>query len=106
MIAGAVMLVCTLVTFADDIGEFLGRRVTRVEVFVEGERNTRMSELNSLLEVAAGQDYSPVRIHDSLVRLHHSGLVAAARVEAAADGATRVSLKFFVRPQARISSVL
>src|SRR5262249_11015376 len=110
MIVAAVMLICPLIcplpAFADDIGEFLGRRVTRVEVFVEGERNTRMSELNSLLEVTAGQDYSPVRIHDSLVRLHHSVLVSAARVEAAPDGASGVSLKFYVRPQARISSVL
>src|SRR5215510_2437438 len=70
--------------FASDLGEFLGKRVTRVDVVIEGAPNANVTEIKSLLDVAAGQDYSPVRIHDSLVRLHRSGLVAGARVEGTA----------------------
>jgi len=94
------------VAAASDIGDFLGRRVTTVDVLIEGEQKTGIVELKSLLEIAAGQDYSPVRIHDSLVRLYRSGLVASARVVAAEDGPNGVSLKFYVRPQARISGVI
>jgi outer membrane protein insertion porin family len=91
---------------ADDLGEFLGRRVTRVEVLVDGEQATALLELRTLLDVAPSQDYSPVRIHDSLVRLYRSGLVSSARVEAAPEGAGGVILRFYVRPQARISNVV
>jgi outer membrane protein insertion porin family len=100
-----LLLTASSLANASDVGDFLGRRVTKVEVLVEGEQATGLVELKSLLDVAPGQDYSPVRIHDSLVRLHHSGLVSAARVDAIADGPSGVILKFYVRPQARITNV-
>jgi outer membrane protein insertion porin family len=92
--------------YCSDVGDFLGRRVTGVEVVIEGAPGSNTSEMRALLEVAQGQDYSPVRIRDSLTRLYKSGLISAARVEATAVGADGVSLRFVVRPQARIENVV
>lgn len=91
---------------ASDVGDFLGRRVTRVDVVIEGAPNSNVTEMKSLLDVAPDQDYSPVRIHDSLLRLHRSGLISGARVEATNDGANGVAVRFIVKPQARIESVV
>lgn len=91
---------------ASEVGDFLGRRVTKVEVVIEGAPSANVSELRSLIEVTSGQDYSPVRIHDALVRLYRSGVVSSAKVEGAADGAAGVALRFVVRPQARIESIV
>ncbi|MEK6410832.1 MAG: POTRA domain-containing protein, partial [Acidobacteriota bacterium] len=91
---------------ASEVGDFLGRRVTRVDVVIEGAPNANVVEIRSLLDVAPGQDYSPVRIHDSLLRLHRSGLISGARVEGANDGANGVALRFIVKPQARIENVV
>ena len=90
---------------AAQTGDFLGRRVTSVDVVLEGSPNANVTEMRSLLDVTVGQDYSPVRIHDSVVRLYRSGLISAARVEATADAANGVALHFVVRPQARIEAV-
>jgi outer membrane protein insertion porin family len=98
--------VLTSSVLASDVGDFLGRRVTKVEVSIEGAPNANASEMKTFIDVAAGQDYSPVRIHDSLVRLYRSGLISGATVEAANDGANGVSLRFLVKPQARIESVV
>jgi outer membrane protein insertion porin family len=87
-------------------GDFLGRRVTSVDVVIENVPGSSLAEMRTLLDVAAGQDYSPVRIHDSLVRLHRSGLISAARVEANAVGADGVAIRFVVRPQARVENVI
>ncbi|MEK6289699.1 MAG: POTRA domain-containing protein, partial [Acidobacteriota bacterium] len=91
---------------ASEVGDFLGRQVTRVDVVIEGAPNANVVEIRSLLDVAPGQDYSPVRIHDSLLRLHRSGLISGARVEGANDGANGVALRFIVKPQARIENVV
>ncbi len=91
---------------ANDLGDFLGRRVVRVTTEIEGAPGSSIGELQFLINVSVNQDYSPVRIHDSLVRLHKSGLISSARVEAEAVGANGVALKFVVRPQARIDSVV
>lgn len=91
---------------ASDVGDFLGRRVTTVDVVIEGTKSSNVAEMKSLLDVAPGQDYSPVRIHDSLVRLYRSGLISGALVEASNDGANGVALRFVVKPQARIENVV
>ena len=96
----------TLPARASDVGDFLGRRVTRVEVVIEGAPGSSVTEMRSLLDVAPDQDYSPVRIHDSLLRLYRSGLISGARVEGINDGANGVILRFIVRPQARIENVI
>ena len=91
---------------ASDVGDFLGRRVTKVDVVIEGAPNSTVTEMKALLDVAADQDYSPVRIHDSLLRLYRSGLISGARVEGTNDGANGVAVRFIVKPQARIESVV
>src|SRR6266404_7914800 len=91
---------------ASDVGDFLGRRVTKVEVVIDGAPNASVNEMRTFLDVAAGQDYSPVRIHDSILRLYRSGLISGAKVEGVIDGANGVALRFLVKPQARIDSVV
>jgi outer membrane protein assembly factor BamA len=91
---------------ASDVGDFLGRRVTKVDVVIEDSPNSNVNEMKTLLDVAPGQDYSPVRIHDSLVRLYRSGLISGARVEGVTEGANGVALRFIVKPQARIENVV
>jgi outer membrane protein insertion porin family len=102
----AVMLLCGWTGRASDLGDFIGRRIVKVEVALEGATGNPNAEVMSSLEVAVGQEYSPIRIHDSLIRLHQSGLAAGARVEATAVGSDGVSLRFLIKPQARIESVL
>jgi outer membrane protein insertion porin family len=91
---------------ASEVGDFLGRRVTRVEVVIEGAPNSNVNEMRSLIDVTPDQDYSPVRIHDSLLRLYRSGLISGARVEGINDGASGVVVRFVVKPQARIENVV
>lgn len=102
----AVIVACSTALQASDVGDFSGRRVTSVEVEIEGTQGGATTEMKALLDVSSGQSYSPVRIHDSLVKLYRSGLISAARVEAAAVGADGVALKFVVKPQARIDAII
>lgn len=110
LVRGLSVLFCAVLlsisVHASEVGDFLGRRVTRVDVVIEEAPDANVSEMKSLLDVAAGQDYSPVRIHDSLVRLYRSGLISGARVEGVNDGASGVVLRFIVKPQARIDNVV
>jgi outer membrane protein insertion porin family len=91
---------------ASDLGEFLGRRVTRVDVTIEGAPGSSSAEMMSMVTISAGQDFSPIRIRESLAALYSSGLIAGARVEGTASGSDGVVLRFIVKPQARIDNVL
>ncbi len=87
-------------------GEFLGRRVASVEIEIEGAAGGTINDLKLLIAVVVGQIYSPVNINDSLYKLYGSGLVSSARVEAEAVGADGVAIKFIVKPQARVDSIV
>jgi outer membrane protein insertion porin family len=100
-----VLLLLSPIAIAQQ-NNFLGRRVVGVEVEVEGVAGTNTSEMKALLDVSPGQFYSPVRIRDSLVRLHDSGFISGARVEAEPSGTDGVVLRFIVKPQARIETVI
>ncbi|HKA21938.1 MAG TPA: POTRA domain-containing protein [Blastocatellia bacterium] len=91
---------------ASDLNEFIGRRITKVDVVIEGAPNSNVAEMKSLVDVAPGQDFSPVRIHDSLIRLYRSGLISAARVEGSKESDNGVAIQFIVKPQARIENVV
>lgn len=91
---------------ADDLGYFLGRRVARVEVVIEGIKDGYLGPIRDYIEVAPGQLYSPILIHDSLVKLYESGLISGARVEAEPVAQDGVLLRFVVKPQARVENVL
>jgi outer membrane protein insertion porin family len=91
---------------AADLSEFAGRRVARVDVVLEGATEADTSELRSLIEISAGQEFSAVAIRDSLTRLYSSGLISRGRVEAEAVGAREVALRFVVSPQPRIERVI
>lgn len=99
-------LLFSVLAIADDGSEFSGRRLTRVDILIEDLQVSATNEMRSLLDVAPGQTYSPVRIHDSLIKLYRSGLVSNARVEALNEGTDGVALRFVVTPQARIDTII
>ncbi len=92
-------------TQANDFSDFLGRRITRVAVVIEGVASNVTSNLDNYLDVAAGQEFSAVRIRDSLARLYRSGFISNARVEATAVERNGVVLTFVVKVQPRVESV-
>ena len=106
IISALVPLLFPGLAAATDLSEFLGRRVKSVEVTIEGAPGSNTSEMKSLLTVAAGQDYSPVNIRESLAALYRSGLISGARVEGVNVGSDGVSIRFIVKPQARIENVV
>jgi outer membrane protein insertion porin family len=91
---------------ADDLGYFLGRRVAQVQLVIEGIKDGDLGPIRDYIDVAPGQLYSPILIHDSLVRLYKSGLISGARVEAELVAQGGVLLRFIVKPQARVENVL
>jgi outer membrane protein insertion porin family len=90
----------------NDLGRFLGRRVVRVDVQIEGAPSGDSSQIRDTILLKEGQPFSSVAIHDSLVRLFRAGLVSGARVEGEAAGADGVVIRFVVRPQAHLDTVL
>lgn len=106
LLAGFWLIAIARVATGSDLGEFIGKRVVRVEVVVEGAPGSSTSEMQALIEVEVGQDFSPVRIHDSLVSLYKAGSISSGRVEAEPAGSDGVTLRFIVRPQVRIDRVV
>lgn len=103
-----MVLLCAicLPVFASDLDKFLGKTITRVDIVVEGAPGGETTEMRDVVSVRKGASFSEVEIHDSLYRLYRSGLVSAARVEAEAAGADGVIVRFIVKPQARIDTVV
>jgi outer membrane protein insertion porin family len=108
----ALLTAVSLTAFAmPDTGTYEGRPVASVELAFENsaEDPSSESELRSLIHLASGDDYSAVSVHDSLLDLFNSGLVASARVEvtpaspASPQGPVRV--KFIIKRQLRIGAV-
>lgn len=91
---------------ANDFTTFIGRRVSQVDLVVEEAPTSNVSSMRGYLEIAPGQDFSPVRIHDSIVRLYRSGMISNARVEAQPEGTNNVRVRFIVRLQPRIETVI
>ncbi|MDQ1591477.1 MAG: outer membrane protein insertion porin family [Pyrinomonadaceae bacterium] len=99
----------------NDLSRYEGRMVASVEVVYEGAaRNaTGEGELRRLLTVAPNAPFAALRVRESLQALFDSGRVENARVEAtearAAVGlggeAVPIALRFFVRPQVRVTDV-
>jgi outer membrane protein assembly complex protein YaeT len=98
-----------------DLSRYEGRTIASVEVIYEGaQRNaTGEAELRTLLTVAPNTPFSAVRVRESLQALFDSGRVENVRVEASevrsAPGiggeGVPVALRFYVRPQVRVTDV-
>lgn len=95
---------------AVDVGDYEGRPIAGVEIVFEGSPRdeTAEAEFLTLLSVAAGDDYSAVRVRDSLQGLFGSGRVASARVEVVETGgaSSPVRLRFIIKRQPRVAEVL
>jgi outer membrane protein insertion porin family len=88
-----------------DIEKLIGKRVSTVDIVVEGAPSSETREMRDVITVRPDQSFSVVQIHDSLYGLFQSGLISAARVEAEPVGSDGVAIKFVVRPQAKVDSI-
>jgi outer membrane protein insertion porin family len=100
------------------MGEYEGRPIGQVEIVFEGSPADAAAEaeFRSLLVVARGDEYSAVRVRDSLQALFDSEMVSSARVEAhenacpqppgAPAGQSSVCLRFVIKRQVRVSEVV
>jgi outer membrane protein insertion porin family len=90
--------------------DYEGRLVVSIELVFENSPpdSATQAEFLSLLKVAAGTEFSAVRVRDSLQALFDSGRVANARVEVVEQGTAKTSplrLKFVVQRQIQIGDV-
>jgi outer membrane protein insertion porin family len=90
----------------NELGRFLGKRVVRVDIQIEGAPSGETLALRDVIAVKEGQPFSAVAAHDSLYRIYSAGLVSGARLEGKPVGDDGVAITFVVRPQAHIDSVL
>jgi outer membrane protein insertion porin family len=108
IVAGLLVAVAVnaMASGGSDLERFIGKQVTAVDIVVEGAPNSNTAEMRDFISVRASQAFSTVQIHDSLYSLFRSGLVSAARVEAEPAGADGVTVRFIVRPRARIDNIV
>jgi outer membrane protein insertion porin family len=100
---------------APDLSRYEGRTIESVDLSVEEASldEAALAELRARITVSAGQTFSAILVHESLLALFKEGQgrVADARVEArdapgvSADGRPRVALRFIIRPQVVVGGV-
>jgi outer membrane protein insertion porin family len=99
------------------MGDYEGRAVAAVEIAFEGSPRDEAAEAEilTLLRVTSGDEYSAVRVRESLDELFKSGRVSNARVEVVETGPTTspdtpsrspVRLRFIIRRQPRVAEVV
>lgn len=99
-------------------GDYEGRSVSAVEIAFEGSPPDEAAEAEflTLLRVTQGDEYSAVRVRESLEELFKSGRVSNARVEVVESGPAvstdaagargPVRLRFIIRRQPRVAEVV
>jgi outer membrane protein insertion porin family len=90
--------------------DYEGRLIVSIELIFENSPSdsAAQAEFLSLLKVAAGTEFSAVRVRDSLQALFDSGRVANARVEVVEQGTGKtnpIRLRFVVQRQVQIGDV-
>jgi len=106
-------LVCNLAHVADAnsrLEDYEGRLIVSIELSFENSPadSESQAEFISLLKVAAGTEFSMVRVRDSLQSLFDSGRIGNARVEVVEEGRNKtgpIRLKFIVQRQVQIGDV-
>jgi outer membrane protein insertion porin family len=94
-----------------DVGDWEGRIVAAVDVVFENTPPDPSAALEFVSEIhlTTGSEYSAVRVHDSLLDLFNSGLVASARVEVTPENANDpkgpIRVRFVIRRQVRVGAV-
>jgi outer membrane protein insertion porin family len=96
-----------------DTGDYEGRIITAVEMVIEGSPRDEAAEAEflSLLNVAAGVEYTAVRVRESLQSLFDSGLVSNARVEVnetcrpSSAAGPALCVRFIVQRQVKVGEV-
>jgi outer membrane protein insertion porin family len=90
--------------------DYEGRLIVSIELAFENSPpdSASQAEFLSLLKIAAGTEFSAVRVRESLQALFDSGRIANARVEVSEQGTGQTSpvrLKFVVERQVQIGDV-
>jgi outer membrane protein insertion porin family len=106
------LVACATLTVVAQVGDYEGRPVSAVEVVFEGSPPDAadQAELQTLLKIAAGGEYSAVNARQSLNDLFASGRASGARVEIveAQPGGGRntpIRVRFVVQRQIVIAGV-
>ena len=105
----AILFVAPIPALAGGMDEYEGRLITSIEVVFEGSPAdpAAQSDLLSILKIAANNEFSAVRVRESLQALFDSGRVANARVEVV-ESPTKTGplrLRFVIQRQVQIGEV-
>ena len=112
-----LLLICYIAVAANGnalgnarLEEYEGRLIVSIDLTFENSSadSAAQAEFLSLLKVAAGTEFSAVRVRDSLQALFDSGRIANARVEVTEQGAPKtgpIRLTFVVQRQVQIGDV-
>ncbi|MCA1573620.1 MAG: hypothetical protein LC770_03605, partial [Acidobacteria bacterium] len=105
----AILCAASTAALAGGMDEYEGRLITTIEVVFEGSPAdaAAQSDLLSILKIAPNNEFSAVRVRDSLQALFDSGRVANARVEVfeAATKTGPLRLRFVIQRQVQIGEV-
>lgn len=108
-ILAAIFCAASATALARGMDEYEGRLITSIEVVFEGSPPdpTAQADLLSILKIAANNEFSAVRVRESLQALFDSGRVANARVEVfeAATKTGPLRLRFIIQRQVQIAEV-
>ncbi len=105
----AIVCAASITALAGGMDEYEGRLITSIEVVFEGSPAdpAAQSDFLSILKIASNNEFSAVRVRDSLQALFDSGRVANARVEVfeAATKTGPLQLRFVIQRQVQIGEV-
>src|SRR5258708_4568641 len=98
----------TIVTFlaaaaaAQDLSQFVGKRVVRLEVV--DENGSPANELADRVGIASGEDFSLTKIRQAINGLYKDGSASNVSVDAHLEN-TGVVVRFVIAPQQRVFTI-
>ncbi|MEW6731555.1 MAG: outer membrane protein assembly factor BamA [Acidobacteriota bacterium] len=94
-----------VVTSAQSVTQFQGKRIARVEIGFEGLKETAdQGEFFDIINILPGEEYSVGKIREAILKLYKSGRAANVKVQAN-NSANGVILQFLVTRQLRVDKV-
>jgi len=90
-----------------DVSAYAGKRIVKIDVAFDGAADAspgEVEQVRSLIEIAEGQEYSAIKIRESIIALYQSGQTSNVSVEAELTGGG-VALRYNIARQLRIEQV-
>src|ERR1700759_5376826 len=81
----AILILFSAVVSAQELGQFVGKRVVRLEVV--DENGSPANELNDRVAISSGEDFSLPKIRDAINNLYKDGSASNVSVDAHLEGA-------------------